>query len=364
MRITFRTDASIEIGTGHVMRCLTLANELKRQGHHCRFICRQLDGNLNHIINAQGFELCPLSHDPESVASPSALDCNPHATWLGADWQQDAVVTQALLKQHKTDWLVVDHYALDARWEKQVSNPGTKVMVIDDLADRSHQCELLLDQTYGRSPEEYRNKVLESCTLLCGARYALLRPEFSQLRSASLRRRTHPRLRQLLINLGGVDKDNVTGQVLDALRSCTLPDDCRILVIMGGTAPWLETVKQQAQTMPWNTEVRVGVSNMAELMAQSDLAIGAAGSTSWERCCLGLPTIMLTLAENQKRIAKALEQTGAAVIAMAGDKLSENIKQHICVFQANPQLLTNATKSSAAILDGTGTQTVVQHMKL
>ena len=133
-------------------------------------------------------------------------------------------------------------------------------------------------------------------------------PEFAALRAYSLQRRARPQLRQLLITMGGVDKDNATGEVLTALRVCPLPADCQITVVMGTTAPWLSEVEQLARDMPWPTRVLVGVNDMARLMAESDLAIGAAGATSWERCCLGLPTAMFVLAENQKYAAWLLDR--------------------------------------------------------
>lgn len=349
MNIAFRTDASIQIGTGHVMRCLTLATELQQRGHDCRFICREHPGHLADFIAGKGFAvdlLPPSAPDTDT----SVLSWNDHAPWLGVSWQQDAIQTKNLLKDRPIDWLIVDHYALDAGWEQQLSAATRQIMVIDDLADRAHQCDLLLDQTYGRSTEDYQSLTPNHCELLCGSQFALLRPEFAQWRMYSLQRRQQPKLKELLVNMGGVDKDNITGQVLDALYKSELPLDCRIIVVMGTTAPWLKQVKQQAETMPWHTEVKVGVSNMAQLMTESDLAIGAAGATSWERCCLGLPTIMVVLARNQHTIAEMLQQAGAAAVAPVIPQLAPSLNHLL----TSPTSLLQMSNLAAEISDGQG----------
>jgi UDP-2,4-diacetamido-2,4,6-trideoxy-beta-L-altropyranose hydrolase len=236
-----------------------------------------------------------------------------YTQWLGCDWQRDAQETSDCIGFQETTWLVVDHYALDERWQKQLRFFCNKIMIIDDLADRHHDCDLLLDQTLGRSSQDYESLVSKGCTLLTGAKFALLRPEFSALRGYSLNRRKDQKIEHLLISMGGIDKDNVTEKVLRSLNKISLSKECRITIVMGENAPWLDRVKCYAGKMFWPTEVKANVENMAQLMADSDLAIGAAGSTSWERCCLGLPTLMMVLADNQKVIANALQNHGAAL---------------------------------------------------
>lgn len=314
MKIGFRTDASIQIGIGHVMRCLTLADALREGGAQSLFFCRQHEGNLIDLIKQRGHEVITLpklqSDDVLFLEEPI------HAAWLGTDWSTDANATRQALGQMYLDWMVVDHYALDQHWERNLRPHCKRMMVIDDLADRQHDCDVLLDQNLGRQIDDYRDLVPESAALLIGPQFALLRPEFARLRPESLARRTHPTLKRLLITMGGVDKDNMTGQVLTALQASQLPPDMKITVVMGAHAPWLNNVREQSAQMPWPTKVLVGVSNIAELMVKSDLAIGAAGSTSWERCCLGLPTIQMVLAENQQSIADALSRSGASRTAV------------------------------------------------
>ncbi|MCE3025994.1 UDP-2,4-diacetamido-2,4,6-trideoxy-beta-L-altropyranose hydrolase [Salinicola sp. DM10] len=354
--IAFRVDASLEIGTGHVMRCLTLATALRE--HHaarCCFLCRELPGHLIARIEAEGFEVLRLvapaaaetSHSGQGAGEPA------HAAWLGVDWSQDARESADLLAPLAPDWLVVDHYALDARWESAVRPSGTRLLIIDDLADREHIADLLLDQNLGRLAEDYAGLVPANCQLMIGPDYALLRPEFAEWRRPSLDRRdSRPGLSQLLISQGGVDKDNVTAEVLQALRYTGLPRTCRITVVMGATAPWIEVVKRVADTLEQPTEVVTSVSDMARRMAEADLAIGAAGSTSWERCCLGLPTLMLVLAENQRDIAAALERAGAAIRLDSG-ALGEDLSL-VLTHVMDARYLAGMSESAARLVDGEG----------
>ncbi len=360
VQVVFRTDASLDIGTGHVMRCLTLAEALRQGGASCRFVCRAHPGNLIEVIRQRGFEVHMLPFDIHWSVPENAI--LPHAGWLGADWQTDAEQTKVGAGETAIDWLIVDHYALDASWERALAPNYRKLMAIDDLADRPHACDLLLDQTFGREAADYRPLVSADCRLLCGSQFALLRPEFAALRPYSLQRRSQLALRELLITMGGVDKDNATGQVMQALRTCPLPADCRITVVMGATAPGLDDVKRLAQAMPWPTRVRVGVSDMAQLMADSDLVIGAAGATSWERCCLGVPAIMLVLAENQLKVAQGLKQAGAARLINLGQSANTHLREELLPFIDDAAQLLHMSECAASIVDGAGVDAVIRKM--
>ncbi len=357
MNVVFRVDASLEMGTGHVMRCLTLADAFAQRRAECHFLCREHPGHLVELIRSKGFIVHLL---PSELPSSGGREGLVHAAWLGATQKQDIRACQPILQTLHPDLLVVDHYALDSRWEVALKPHYDKLMVIDDLADRPHECNLLLDQTFGRDTEDYRAWVPANCQLLCGSQYALLRPEFVELRPYSLDRRVSPRLRQLLISMGGVDKDNAAGQVLEALSTSSLPADSQITVIMGSNAPWLAEVKRQAEDMPWPTKVQVGVSNMAQLMADSDLAIGAAGATSWERCCLGLPTIMLVLAANQQQVARGLGKAGAARIIEQAQCINECLPSLLEPLIADSTLLLAMSQSALHIVDGHGVDTVIK----
>jgi UDP-2,4-diacetamido-2,4,6-trideoxy-beta-L-altropyranose hydrolase len=361
MKVAFRTDASLQIGTGHVMRCLTLADSLQASGAQCHFICREHPGNLTEQIRQRGFTATALPAGSEDVVINDSADVEQtnYAAWLGADWATDAVQTKISAGETAVDWLVVDHYALDARWEQTLRPMCRKLMVIDDLADRSHDCDLLLDQNLGRDARDYSGLVPQRGTILAGPRYALLRPEFAALRDYSLHRRAIPQLKHLLIAMGGVDQTDATGRVLEVLRDCAFHEDTCITVVMGPHAPWLERVQLLAAQMPQPTEVKVNVNNMAQLMADSDLAIGAAGSTSWERCCLGLPTLIVVLAENQRNSAAALEHSGGAKVLGGLDDIPRTLRSMFSLL-ATSDALRQLSQASCLITDGQGASRVRQ----
>lgn len=365
MHIAFRADASLQIGTGHVMRCLTLADALREHGAGCSFVCRPHQGHLLALIAQREHRVLVL---PELIeGAKSDFKGTTHTHWLGTDCTTDARDTRQALCAHTggepVDWLVVDHYALDAQWEEALRPQAKLIMVIDDLADRPHTCDLLLDQNLGRNAKDYRGLLKGETTTLIGPKYALLRPEFAALRTQSLaRRQSNPQLHRLLITMGGVDKDNVTGQVLAALQSCNLPADSRVTVVMGPHAPSLAQVQAQATQMPWQTEVLVGVDNMAQLMAESDLAIGAAGGTSWERCCLGVPTIQIALAQNQEAIAQALSQAGAALM-LQGKTIAQTLPDLVSTV-ASADKLYAISLASSGITEGKGALLVSDVMKV
>jgi UDP-2,4-diacetamido-2,4,6-trideoxy-beta-L-altropyranose hydrolase len=285
-----------------------------------------------------------------------------HADWLAVSQAQDADDTVKALAGRVWDWLIVDHYALDARWEKMLRPSCRFLMVIDDLADRPHDCDILLDQNLGRQAMDYAPWTEGGCVTLIGPLYALLRPEFAEWRPFSLSHRAEPELKRVLIGLGGVDQDNATGQVLVGLKRCALPEDCRITVILGPTAPWLDEVRRVAGDLPWPTEVLVNVSDMARLLAESDLAFGAAGGSAWERCALGLPTILLVLADNQWPGALALTASGSAVLLGEATEIRDSLEQTIDQIMKDNMLATMA-RAAAGIADGGGAGRVVARLE-
>ncbi len=366
MEVVFRADASVDIGTGHVMRCLTLADALGRAGARCTFVSRALDGHLLEAIAARGHGVLPLSGrsgEAEEALAAAWGDARPaHAAWLATSWQADASETREALEASglRPDWLVVDHYALDARWEEALEGSSRRLMVLDDLADRTHRCDLLLEQGLGREAADYGPWVPQRARLLIGPRFALLRPEFAALRSASLARRAAPRLSRLLVTLGGVDRDNVTGRVLAALRTLPLGPELSITVVMGARAPWKQQIEQDAQQMPWPTEVLSGVTDMGARMAAHDLAICAGGGTVWELCALGVPMITVVVADNQTFSARALAQrAGVPVITPGG--LQRSLAAALRGLEA-PVTLRERGRAVATVCDGRGADRVVAAM--
>lgn len=349
--VVFRADASVQIGTGHIMRCLTLADALLHKGVEPAFICREHSGHLMDFIQEQGHAVYSLHAND---GWQTMLPAHPvHASWLGTTQEMDAMACRPILERLRPQWLVVDHYALDERWESSLRDCYTHLLVIDDLADRSHQCEVLLDQNLGRVADDYLALTPERCTRLIGPGYALLRQEFSALREYSASRRRQASLRSLLVSMGGVDATNVTGRVLQALVDTRLPDESRITVIMGTTAPHLAEVRRQAAEMRMQTEVLVGVGDMARHMAESDLCIGAAGGTAWERCCLGVPTLLVALAKNQVSGAAALMKAGAAEM-LDIDRIESDLPRRIHEIQSDAARLEQMSRAGLAITSGDG----------
>lgn len=354
MRIAFRVDAGLAIGTGHVMRCLTLAHELCEQGADCVFICRQHQGHLAQLIEQKGFacKLLPLFETPYSPQPDDVA----HAAWLGASWQQDAQQTLALLAE-PVDCLVVDHYAIDTRWQASVKAGYERLLVIDDLADREHLADVLLDQTYGRQVVDYQSLVPKQCQLLLGSSYALLRPEFAQRREASLKRRKlQTSIQNILISMGGVDAQNHTEKILEIINQLELPKTLKLTVVLGLSAPHLQQVQVLANRLKYPTQVLTDVDNMAELMANADLAIGAAGSSTWERACLGLPSLLFCLADNQRASVESVSNQGAAWFMRDMSQLGYALS----LLMNMPERLTQMQRLANQLTQGLGTVKVTQ----
>lgn len=358
MKVAFRTDASLTIGTGHVMRCLTLADAVRRRGADCLFLSRSHPGHLHREVEARGYPVMDLGKtDPMSTAY-APLD---YQSWLGVDWEVDAADTGKAIEGLPIDWLVVDHYGIDSQWELALRPRGRRLMALDDLANRDHQVDALLDQNLGRAAIDYEDRVPDSTTLMMGPMFSLLRPDFKALRLNSLAKRGPRSPKRVLITMGGVDRDNATGRVLTALATCPTCYDLSVTVVMGPHAPWRAQVTEQASGLPFPTRVLVSVSDMAQLMCESDLAIGAAGSTSWERCCLGLPSLQIVLAENQRPIAQALERAGAA-LELDVQSLDADLHHAMSLLALTPEKLLRMSEAAAAITDGLGADRVAQFM--
>lgn len=300
-----RVDASVQIGSGHVMRCLTLAGNLVQQGREAFFICRDLPGNLIQYIQNKGFTVSKLPCLPAETAEAELQ-------YLAQNWQQDAAETSQAIAANKTAGdhclLVVDHYALDIKWERALRSVVDQIMVIDDLANRPHDCDKLLDQNYYSDMQRrYQGLVPACCELLLGPQYALLRPEFYAAKQ-KLRQRDGT-VRRVLVFFGGSDP---TGETFKALRAIQMLNRSDIIwdVVVGASNPRREEIKQVCSAMQ-SVRFYCQIDNIAELMVQADLAIGAGGSVTWERCFLGLPAIVVTVAENQVETVRDLAEVGA-----------------------------------------------------
>lgn len=356
VKVAFRVDATANIGTGHFMRCLTLADELKKQGVWIRFVSRNLPLHLRSLLEAKGLEFVALSDE----IAPESTDELAHSAWLGTSQSQDANETLLAIADHAWDWMVVDHYALDTRWESAMRKRAKQIMVIDDIADRQHDCDVLLDQNYYSDMQSrYAGKVPEHCRLLLGPRYALLREEFRKQRE-QVKPRTGE-VRRILVFFGGVDADNYTGLAIGALAGMDI-EGIAVDVVIGAQHPRRSDIEKICATLGYVCHVQT--SRMAELMAAADLAIGAGGTAAWERCCQGLPALSLCVAENQrKQIADAAE-AGILYAPSGEEDPAALIRQHTKALIENPSLLKLISAIGMGVVDGNGVARVASTMNV
>ena len=293
--------------------------------------------------------------DNSCEASPDHL---AHAHWLGTSQHTDAQASIQALSDQTWDWLIVDHYALDARWESAHRQTAKNILAIDDLADRQHDCDVLLDQNfYGDMDTRYTGKIPEHCRLLLGPRYALLRYEFRQSR-VRVKPRTGP-VKRVLVFFGGVDADNYTGRAVEALIDLGI-DGLHVDVVVGAQQPHREQI-ELACTMQ-HFECHVQTKCMAELMATADLAIGAGGSATWERCCLGLPTLSICTAENQVRQIADAASEGLLYAPAIKDDLTGTIRRHLCALMENGYLRLSISRRAMQVVDGRGVLRVIGNL--
>lgn len=300
--IAFRVDSSTQIGSGHLMRCLTLAGQIKKEKNaDIAFFSRDLEGNLNDLIIQQGYKLYVLPR----VKVHTGLE--GYEKWLMVKQTFDAEQTEKILQQLDVAYLIVDSYAIDEIWEKVVRPYVKKIMVIDDLANRKHDCNILLDQNYYSDMKtRYNGLVSSECKMLLGPQYALLREEFYEARKKM--RVRHGNIKNILVFFGGSDLTNETMKALKALTMFTF-SGIQINVIVGKSNPHKGQVEEFCSQHK-GIQYFCQVANIAELMNEADLAIGAGGTTTWERCFLGLPAIVIAVAENQVKISEDCNNIG------------------------------------------------------
>ena len=365
MRVAIRVDASLWLGSGHVMRCLALAGELKSRGHHVVFLMRLLDGHLVAHTRAAGFEVLTLADFFQDSCQDSFQDqVNSQVGWLEMAQRsslqiQDAEDSLALLKHAAWDWLVVDHYGLGLKWQQSVHGRIKNLMVIDDEADRTVQCDVLLNQNTGAHASDYKGLMPPGCLPLTGPHYALLRPEF--LANATVKsgqdRGFDPS--RLLVSLGGGDVKELLFKVLAALEQSGLRG-AGITVVLGAQNPHAQALEQRCRALGF-TSLK-STDTMAALMMQADWAIGAGGVGLLERCVMGLPSITLITAPNQRRGVKAAYAQCALMAFDPLDPLDLDIavqlRQAIADMLASPDRLAAMSKAAQSVCDGRGTPRV------
>ncbi len=325
-RALFRCEASSTIGTGHVIRCLTLADTLAKAGWNCVF----------------------ASSDETTRTVPAILTA-----------QYEHIAPEQITTQTVVDLLIVDGYQFDAAYEQSLRHHVKKIFVIDDMTDRQHDCDLLMDQTHGREAQDYKSLVPPGCMIFTGAQYALLRPQFAQARDAALiaRKTRAGKIERILILISGSDPDGVTLKALEAVTQLkTMP--AVDVIIRRDAAIYAQADKIRAAHAD-KIRFLENVADMATLMTQADLCIGAGGTASWERCCLGLPTVLIEIADNQKFVAKNLAKAGAVKYLGPHEKLSSNtIAENIEWLMDHPHEVIAMSQKAASLCDGQGTRRI------
>jgi UDP-2,4-diacetamido-2,4,6-trideoxy-beta-L-altropyranose hydrolase len=331
MNILIRCDSSKDIGSGHLMRCLSLGEKLKKNSHTVNFVCRKLSGSMVGLIESQGYNFAEIEY---------------------SDFNQleDANKTIDKIKEiysEKLDWIIVDHYDLDIKWESLVSKFSKKIMVIDDLANRNHACNLLLDQNfYINLTERYKNLVPKSCITLLGPNHVLLRDEFYNLAKLNKIRDGH--ISNILIFFGAGDSLNLTSTVLKALKSIQIAK-ININVVLGEINPYIDEVKKLSDQFK-NINIYSQVKNMAQLIYEADLCIGAGGSSMWERCYLGLPTITVNFAENQEQTSLDTATKGAIhYLGLSSDLVDKDYIEAINLMLSNPLIVKRISENARKI---------------
>jgi UDP-2,4-diacetamido-2,4,6-trideoxy-beta-L-altropyranose hydrolase len=336
MKVAFRVDSSRVMGAGHAARCLALAEAFREAGIDSEFVCRKHSGNLIPKIRAKGFDVIELEVKADG--------------WLGASTQVDAGDFAGSLSLETFDWVIVDHYGIGAEWHKAVKQYAAKLMVIDDLADREMNCELLLNQNFGRYNLDYAGLVPSNCRILAGSHYALLRPEFAARRTEALKKRNATKkIKNVLVSIGGSDAGDLTGEVLR-----NISNKYNVVAVLGPSSPHIEAVLKYEASYP-HINVEIDAANMASLMYDADISVGAGGSTSWERCCLGLPTLLYVTAENQRGIACDLEKIGAV-------RIVDNLERDLDSLASSIYNWKLMSSESAKICDGHGAMRVAEYL--
>jgi UDP-2,4-diacetamido-2,4,6-trideoxy-beta-L-altropyranose hydrolase len=340
------------------MRCLSLAVALKGLGADILFVSRAHQGNINDLIVDQGFEVARLPAPPLGFKKD---DSRGYATSLGAPWQEDVEQTRdaAVQAGFRPGWLVVDHYGIEREWESAARGVAQYLMALDDMADRPHDCDLLLDQNFDNPlHERYAQLLPPHARRLLGTRYALVRSEFKDHRAAAMTRR-NGQVSRLLVSMGGMDPCNDTAKALAGI-AMSGRRDLAVDVVVGGGNPHQNELRGLCGRAA-NMTLHVQTARMAELMANADIAVCAGGSTTWERCVVGLPALVAVQSNDQVAIAKALECEGAQlVLGRAADLSAQHYADAIDALSETQ--VANMSAACAELCDGKGANRVAAQL--
>ena len=357
MKIAFRVDASNAIGTGHVIRCITLARLFKERGADIQFICRSHEGHLSELIIKNNFNIKLISQSkPINKEKNSG---NNYLNLLGVSQIRDAEETTESIKNQKPDWLIIDNYALDYKWENLLSSYSKNIMVIDDLPNRKHTCNLFLNYNYTKlTIKDYKNFLSKNSKILLGPKYALLSFEYTNLRKKFLKHPTN-KISNILLSLGGSDNENITSFVIDVLSETEF-SHLKLNVVIGMNNKNRDIILQKVNKRA-NTFIHEGLTNVASLLANTDLCIGAGGLSTWERICLAVPSLVFCVSQNQKPAFELLLKENLIQSAGTTINLSKvKLKNKILNVMRNSSLIFQTAFKAQSYVDGFGTNRLVE----
>ena len=362
-QIVFRVDSSRSIGSGHVMRCLALAEQIRRASPSTAicFVCKRHIGNVNNWIRQRGFYLLELdlqTGDPQKFTMPESHERSlpSHHMWVGGSIESDGEETANYCKKQGVTWVVVDHYGLDYRWERILSELGVRLLAVDDLCDRVHDCDALLDQTYLRKTKDYADLVPQKTKLLLGPDYALISRKFREKRLIQRNRKSQSTCAfKVLITFGGSDPADFTNKTLEVLKRQTWFAKLELTVVLGPQYENRDLVESSLKEFK-TARILSSVTNISDLMLEADACVSAAGSTVWELCCLGVPSIIIPTATNQRDIAKHL---GDRKVMLRAQDVAEipNLLNQLITDQAIREVLSD---NARRVCDGRGAEIVAE----
>lgn len=361
--IAFRADASERIGSGHVRRCQSLAAALQRRGAGIRFVMRAWPGQAepslpDPSIHVLALPAGPAATNPSLVARAAADASVAHAGWLGSDWQTDADQTIARLAAEPVAALIIDHYALDARWHRRVQGAlRCPLVAIDDLADRPLAVDLIIDHNHAADHRlKYQAVNQTGCRILGGPRLALLAERFA---SAPRNPAAHP-VRSIGVFMGGMDLHNMSERAWRGLRE-QAGFAGAIEVVSTHANPNLERLRA-LRAVDTSLQLTLDLPDLADFFGRHELHIGAGGGATWERCCLGAPTLALIVADNQRQVLLPL--AGLQVLSLIEQELPDAacIGSRARVMIEQSALRSQLASQAVQLVDGQGCRRIAQNI--
>ena len=350
MRIAFFVDAGAQIGTGHLTRCLNLANYCSKLGHEIAFYLFSENTLFLEQISKKGFD-----------AFFHKVRFEKHGNKVVKLDSFDEKTSQKMMLDFVLSFTpticLADSYFLNQYWVQFFKKYVKKIGFIDDQADRKLCGDFLLDQNLDACWEKYKDLIDNNTVAMFGPEYAIMAPEFSELRNKSITRKLSSKIDRLFINFGGSDPENFTEKTIRAIIKCDKLKRLKLTIVCGRAYRFEKSLRNFLRYSDFEYECLFNVSNMADLMAKSSIAIGGGGTTALERCCMGLPTLQFIMAENQRQGTLALAEANAVKKVSNFDEVNK-------IFgEINQSEYINMVLSACRLVDGSGAHRVIKNLE-